>query len=158
MIISFADIMCNLRMLCDNKHNSDMSIATPASTIDSWAAVLGLSSWVQCSLKMTVVLWLHVQSVERLFIPAYICIIIRSELCQLWASALLRQLMKQQEHALLTHDALRAWELCGSEILRALLIGHDNRKWHQLRAQETVGCKFWESDDCSLWWFIEQDI
>lgn len=35
---------------------------------------------------------------------------------------------EQQEHVLLTHDALRAWELCGSEILRALLIGHDNRK------------------------------
>lgn len=154
MILSFANIVCNLWILCDNKHNSNMSTATPASTIDSWAAVPGLSS----SLKMTVVFWLHVQSVERLFIPAYICIIIRSELCQLWASALLQQLMKQQEHALLTHDALRAWELCGSEILRALLIGHDNRKWHQLQAQETVGCKFWESDDCSLWWFIEQDI
>lgn len=70
--------------------------------------------------------WLYVQNAERLFNTAYICIIIGSELCQLWAWALLQQLMKQQqqqEHALLTHDALRAWELFGLKlgILRAHL-------------------------------------
>lgn len=61
--------------------------------------------------------------------------------------------MKQQEHALLTHDALRAWELCGlkAEILKARLIGYDNRKWHQLEAQGALVYKSWEWDDCCMW-------
>ena len=106
------------------RHSSSLVLA-----LVSGAAVPDLSSWVQCSLEPFVASWLYVRRAERLFIPAYICIIIGSELCQLWVGALLQQLMKRQEHALMTHDALRAWEPCG--LKAEILQGSFNWLWQQ---------------------------
>lgn len=98
------------------------------------------------------------KTTERLLIQAYICIIIRSEPCQLSAWALLQLLMKLQ-HTLMTHDALRAWELCGLKAVmsKAILIGHDNRKWHQLKAQRAIVCNPWKSHDHCMCGLTDED-
>lgn len=102
--------------------------------------------------------WIQVQRAEKHLHTDQISMRITSKLFRLEARVLLQQLVEQQERVLLTHDALRAWELCGLKV--GIFAGSFNWLWQQ--EMTSAACPggweqhdhLWELEDVCMCWHL----